>query len=94
MTDPNACHKCGKTGHWARDCWSKNNNAPMDIGYVWDDETETYWVYEEEGGDDTIYNNDWPEEEGSEQDKGVDMAACFLEWTVNCITEDYTTQPT
>ena len=77
MTDPDVCKNCGKTGHWARDCWQKNN-VPMDIGYVWDDDIETYWVYEEEGGDDTVcYNNDWPEE-GGEQGKEVDMSACFI----------------
>ena len=61
----------------------------MDIGYVWDDDTETYWVYDEEGGEETVYN-DWPEEE-EKLNKEVDMSALFMEWTVNCITEDYTT---
>ena len=61
----------------------------MDIGYVWDDDTETYWVYDEEGGEETVYN-DWPEEE-EKLNKEVDMSALFTEWTVNCITEDYTT---
>ena len=61
--DPNACNICGKTGHWARECWQRNNafnSAPMDIGFVWDESTETYWVYDEEG------EEEWPEEEGGE----------------------------
>ena len=44
---------------WARECWQKNN-VPMDIGYVWDDHTETYWVYEEGNDEEIYYNNDWP----------------------------------
>jgi hypothetical protein len=66
----------------------------LDIRFVWDDGTETYWVYEEEGQEE-----EWPEEEEGGDDNTVGMAACYTNWTVNCIydwstTDDHTQHDT
>ena len=84
--DPNVCKNCGKTGHWAKDCWSKR--TPMDIGFVWDDDGESYWVYEEEEGNEEEW--EWKEGEGEwtegQDESEIPITACFSEWGVNFIS--------
>ena len=60
----------------------------MDVSFVWDDDGQGYWVYEEEEENEEEW--EWQEGEGEgtegQDESGIPITACFSEWGVNFIS--------